>query len=150
MHIPVLVRDVWRIARRLFGSRRAIAALMLGVMVVDCGDAILDHASTEATTPTSVARAGADAPSDLRAARPSHVSSATSQSRRAPMQESVPASRTPHAPCPCASAVPLTLAPELPKLATRDDTSRPAPDDFTPPLGPAPELRLRPPLARLS
>lgn len=149
MHIPVLVRDMWRIARRLPKNRRAIAALMLGVMVLDCTDAILDHALTEPTALTSVAGARAEAPADAREARPTHASPALSQSDRAPSRESVPAPRAPHAPCPCASAVPLTLAPELPQPAMRDNSSRPAPGDFALPHGPAPELRLRPPAAFL-
>ena len=146
MHFPVLVRDLWRVARRLFGSRRAIAALMLGVMALDCSDAILDQALTAMPASTPVAGGQAIARTDAREAEPNHVSTATRESQRAPTRESVP---TPHAPCPCASAVPLTVPPELPHLAMRDIASRPEPGDFTMPHSPALELRLRPPLAFL-
>ena len=154
MHIPVLIGDVWHIVRRFIGSRRAIAALVLGAMVLDCSDAILDGALldgalTAAIASSARARGQADVPTVERETPLRHVSSARSEGQRAPVRESVPTPRAPHAPCPCASAVPLSLPPELPRPAMRDNTSRPAPGDFTLPHGPAPELRLRPPVAFL-
>lgn len=117
--------------------------------MLDCSDAILDHALTSATAFAPVAREGTAAPIIASEEQLSSVSSATSDSDRAPGRESVPVPRAPNASCPSASAVPLPLGLALPHPAMRDNASRPEPGDFTLPQGPALELRLRPPLTSL-
>lgn len=137
------------VARWLRRSHRCVAAMLLGVLALGCGEPVVDAAccgwlpAVEAPTSPS-----ADVPT-----RPliGAVVAGADRHAAAPGSRPQPAAprATTHAPCACAGGMPASGKPELAATDGADIAAAPRGGDSVVPPSPVLELHLRPPVTRL-